>query len=414
MKQRLASWRHEIGFQALALAGSTGTAQVVVAVLYIVTARSSAPDQFGLVVAAIAVGTTAVGLLDFGTNSYWTRELAARRLNAEVLGKRLTSKLLYAAVVLFAWSLSTALWVQSMSLWIAGPIAMSVLLSQTLQVPLRSLGRGDIVAVAVLLEKLVAAATFMVLMSVGAPPVTALWLALSIGGLSSALFCWKLTPIAARPVLRLSRSTNPWTSSRHYGIATAALTAQSLDIPTLTMFGGANAAGVYAAVSKWTQPMSLLASAFSSASAPHIAKADSGRAAWRSAKKSIWLLWAAIGLCIIIAIFAPPIVEILVGPKYAPASGVLRVLAIATVFAVINQPLYVFLQSRGFDRPIALITLSSVLLQLALVALLSGNLHERGAAVAALCTQLILLIAMSLLLAAKWRDLRHEVVDISV
>lgn len=406
--------RRSIGFQAIALAGSTGTAQVIMAVLYIVTARSSAPSEFGLVVAAIALGTTAVGVLDFGTNSYWTRELASGRLSSALLGKRLASKLFYSAVGLSAWSISTFAWLPSTSLWMAGPVAMSVLASQSFQVPLRSLGRGDIVAVAVLLEKTVAAAVFLLLLAVGTPPISALWLSLSLGGLSCALLCWRLTPQLSRPALALRRATNPWKASGHYGIATVALTAQSLDVPALTMFGGASAAGIYAAVSRWTQPMSLLASAFSSASAPHIAKAHSAQEAWQSARKSIWLLWVAIGLCIVTAILAPAIVDTLIGSNYAGAGDVLRILAVSTVFAIANQPLYVFLQARGFDRPIALITLLSVLLQLVLVSVLAGTMHELGAAFALLCTQIVLLVAMGVLLATKWDQLRNEVTSLRV
>lgn len=404
--------RRSIGLQAIALAGGTGVAQVIMAGLYILSARSSAPSDFGLVVAAIALGTTAVGVLDFGTNSFWTREVASGRLNPRELGKRLASKLFYAAIVLSAWTIITFTWVPSTSLWMAGPVAMSLLGSQSFQVPLRGLGRGDLIAAAVLIEKVATAAVFFLLLAFGTEPISALWSSLFLGGLSSALLCWQLTPKRNRPPLILRRGTNPWTASGHYGIATVALTAQSLDVPILTVFGGASAAGVYAAVSRWTQPMSLLAGAFSSASAPHIAKAHSAHEAWQSAKKSIWLLWVAVGLCVTIAVIAPTIVDTLIGSSYVGAGDVLRVLAVSTVFAIANQPLYVFLQARGFDRPIAMITIMSVLLQLVLVAVLSNSMHGVGAAFALLFTQILLLAAMGSLLASKWRQLRNEATNV--
>jgi O-antigen/teichoic acid export membrane protein len=276
-------------------------------------------------------------------------------------------------------------------------------------VPLRGLGRGDLVAVATLIDKTVAAAVFVILLAMGASPISALWLCLSVGGLASALLCWRLTPQPSRAILVLRRSTNPWSASGHYGIATVAITAQSLDIPALTIFGGSSAAGIYAAVSRWTQPMGLLASAFSSASAPHIAKAHSAREAWVTARKSIWLLGVAIGLCVLTAILAPFIVETLIGPNYVGSADVLRILALSTVLSIANQPLFVFLQARGFDRPIALITVVSVLVQLSLVALLSGTIHALGAAVASICTQLILFLLMGALLANKWGQMRDVV-----
>lgn len=406
--------RRSIGFQAVALAGSTGTAQIIMALLYILTARSSAPSEFGLVVTAVALGSTAVGVLDFGTNSYWTREMAAGRLSSVLLGERLASKVFYAAVGSSVWTAVTWIWVPSTSLWMAGPVALSLLVSQSFQVPLRGLGRGDLVAVAVLIEKSAAAAVFFLVLALGYPPISGLWFALFLSGLSCAVLCWRLTPEGNRPALRVRSTTNPWAASGHYGIATVALTAQSLDVPILSTFGGASAAGIYAAVSRWTQPMSLLAGAFSSASAPHIAKAHSAYAAWQSAKKSIWLLWAAVGLCVVTAILAPVLVDTLLGPSYTGAGDVLRVLAASTVFAIANQPLYVFLQSRGFDKPIALITILSVLLQLALVAVLSGSMQGLGAALAQLCTQIILLASMGCLLASSWRDLRNEATKVEV
>lgn len=401
--------QRNIGLQAIALAGCTGSAQLIMAFLYIVTARSSAPSEFGLVVTAIALSPIAVGLLDFGTNNYWTREFAANRLNPALLGRRLASKLFYSAAALAVWTVVTFALFPTTKLWMAGPVALSIILTQSCQVPLRSLGRGDLVAIAVLLDKTVAGASFVVLTGFGTSPISALWLSLSVGGVSSALLCWGLTPRVSRPRLRLNRSTNPWAASSHYGVATVAMTAQSLDIPMLTLFAGTGATGTYAAVSRWTQPMGLLAGAFSAASAPHVARAHSAAEAWNSARKAIWLLGAAGGLSLITAIFAPVIVSTLIGPNYPGSVEVLRTLAAATILSIVNQPVYVFLQARGFDKQIALITLFSVLIQLALVALLSSSMNAYGAAVAYLCTQLVLLISMGLLLASNWDRLRREV-----
>lgn len=397
--------KRSIGGQAVALATTTGIAQVVMALLYIYTARASSPADFGLIVSAVAIGTTAVGILDFGTNSYWTRELASKRLSSSTLGHRLASKFLYAAVALCVGAGIGALVLPTSSLWVAGPIALSATLSQSSQVPLRGLGRGDLVALATLAEKLATALVFFILVAFHLSPILALWISLAVGSLSSAWICWRLIPTEDRPRLILRRSTNPWASARHYGIANVAVTAQALDIPALTLFGGAGASGIYAAVSRWTQPMGLLASAFSAASAPHIARAHSAAEAWRTARKSIWLLGAAIGLSIFTAVFAPVLVDVLIGQKYSGSADVLRILALSTVLSIANQPLFVFLQSRGLDRPIALITVLSVLMQLALVFLLAPHIHAQGAAIAAVSTQFVLLVSMCGLLIGKWRHM---------
>lgn len=403
------TWREKlkrsIGGQAVALATTTGIAQVVMALLYIYTARASSPADFGLIVSAVAIGTTAVGILDFGTNSYWTRELASKRLSSSTLGRRLASKLIYAAAALVVGAGIAALFFPASSLWVAGPIAISATFSQSSQVPLRGLGRGDLVAIATLAEKLVTALAFVILVAFHISPISGLWISLAVGSLSSGYICWRLTPQDARPRLVLRRSTNPWAAAGHYGVANVAVTAQALDIPTLTLFGGAGAAGIYAAVSRWTQPMGLLASAFSAASAPHIAKAHSAAEAWRTARKSIWLLGVAIALSILTAVLAPVLVDVLIGQKYSGSADVLRILALSTVLSIANQPLFVFLQSRGMDRPIALITVLSVLVQLTLVFLLAPYIHAQGAAIAALLTQFVLFVSMCGLLIGKWRHM---------
>jgi O-antigen/teichoic acid export membrane protein len=137
-----------------------------------------------------------------------------------------------------------------------------------------------------------------------------------------------------------------------------------------------------------------------------MAKAHSAREAWRTARKSIWLLGVAVALCLLTAIFAPFIVETLIGRNYIGSADILRILAFSTVVSIANQPLFVFLQSRGFDRQIALITVFSVLVHLSLVVLLSDSIQALGAAIAFMCTQLILFFAMGALLANKWGQLR--------
>ncbi|UKA62106.1 lipopolysaccharide biosynthesis protein [Arthrobacter sp. FW306-04-A] len=405
--------RSNIGGQAIMLAGTTGVGQVVTALLYILSAKSAEPSEFGLIVSAIAVGTTGVGLLDFGTNAYWLRELSARRMNALVLGRRLSSKLFYSCAIFAAWSITTFILLPDSSLWMAGPYGMALLLSQSLQIPLRSLGRMEFIAGAILADRAMAAVVFFGLILIGIPSVLALWFGLIAGGIVSTFLCWILTPCANRPALRLQLRTNPWSASRHYGFASVALTARSLDIPLLTMGAGASAAGIYAAVNRWTQPMSLLSNAFASASAPHVAGAESAVEAWKLARKSIWLLGLAILCCLAAAVGAPYLVDFFIGSTYAGSADVLRILALVTIFSVVNEPLFIFLQARGLDKPIAAITVVAIAMQLGLVIVLSPLVGALGAAFASAVTQLGLTLAMGSLVLAKFNHLRAGLVDVA-
>jgi O-antigen/teichoic acid export membrane protein len=73
---------------------------------------------------------------------------------------------------------------------------------------------------------------------------------------------------------------------------------------------------------------------------------------------------------------------------------VLRVLAFGTLFAIVNQPVAVFLQSLGRDRAVSFVTLGLVAVQLALVAVLASLYGSVGAAYAFLVAQAVMLILL--------------------
>lgn len=394
---RATPWRKGVGFQAVALAASTGVSQLIVAVLYIWTARSAGPADFGLLVAGIALGTASVGFLDFGTNSLWTRELATGRMGRADHGARLVGKALAATMLAGVWALAALFFIPWPYVWIAAPIALSSLLNQSFQVSLRGIARGDLVSVSILGDRIIALLVFSVLILCGIPAMQALWISLTVGSITAALSGWLLTPAKRRPILKWTMKTNPWASAGHYGLANVALSAQSLDTPIMTAVSGASTAGVYGAVARWTQPMGMLANAFSSAAAPHMARADTGAEAWKHIRRSIWLPITAMAACIFIVTTAPFLVDTLIGEEYRDSVAVLQVLALGTIPAIVNQPLFIFLQARGLDRPVSFVTLAVVFVQLALVAILSGLLGALGAALAAATSQIILLLGLSVL-----------------
>lgn len=390
-----ASRRQGLGFQAVFLAGSTGLAQVVVAVLYIWAARTAGPEMFGLLVAAISMGAAAAGFLDFGTNSYWARELATRRMEVGELGQRMAAKLAVAGVLSILWVLAFLCLFPTKYLWVAAAVGFSTVLNQSSQVGLRGIARGDLVSVSILCDRVVALAIFSALSLFGISVLHSLWLSLTAGSLAAAACGWILTPRAARPRLQLRTSTNPWASARHYGLANVAVSSQSLDMPILTAMAGPAAAGIYGAVSRWTQPMSLLANAFSTAAAPHMARAGSGAEAWQQVKRSVWMLAVAIGICCGMVAAAPFLVDVLMGDQFEQSIVVLQVLAIGMIPAIVNQPLFVFLQARGMDKPVSVMVGSTVLLQLLSVAVLSSSMGAFGAVIASALAQVILLIGLS-------------------
>ncbi|MFJ6284410.1 lipopolysaccharide biosynthesis protein [Pseudarthrobacter oxydans] len=387
--------------QALLLAFSTALGQVIVAVLYICTARIEGPEAFGPVVAAIAVGSTLAGFIDFGSNSFWVRQIATSKMDLMTLGNGITGKLAMACIICLIWGTANAIVAPALQLWIAAPIAISIVLSQSFAVPLRAAGRSDLVAVGAIVDRAAAAIFYTFLLILGVEASLALWTCLTAGPvIASALTRWVLSG-ALKPQMRLILRHNPWKGSRHYGLSSAAVSAQTLDLTIMNLIAGPTAAGLYGAVNRWTQPMTLLAGAFTTSSAPIVARAASWKQAWPQVRRSAWLLAGAVLTCIIVALLADPLVTVLVGPEYDDSGGILQVLALGTIGAVLNLPVASFLQSLGRDRVVSAIITTGVVVQLALVACLSLQYGALGASLAFCVLQGLILISLVIAVFAK-------------
>jgi len=394
-----------VGAQAILLAGATGIAQLITALIFVIAARSTDPAQFGTVVAAMALGTSFVGFVDFGTNGYWVRELARKKLNVEEFGQRLTTKVLVAGIISILLGGASYVIAPESNYWMAAPVGFALFVNQSAQVPLRGMARTELISFSVLLDRTIAFGILVLLIAIGFDAYSSLWMCLTVGSLSAAVLGWRLTPAAMRPVLKLNLRANPWRGAGFYGLSTAAVSAQTLDLPLLALSGGPLAAGLYGAVNRWTQPLGLLVTAFASASAPFVARSGSWGEAWLHVRKALWVPLAAIVGCIVVAAFAPLAVRFLLGNAYEDSATVLRILALAMVPVIVNQPLAGFLQSMGHDKGVSVIIMISVVAQLASVFVLGMLLGAVGAAIGFAILQLAIMV--SLLIFTRWAA-RHR------
>ncbi len=328
---------------------------------------------------AIALGTVLAGVLDFGSNAYWVREYASGRMGRRSLGARLITKIAFSIAVAGAGAAALAM-VAPPGWWRAGPVAVSLLVNQSMQAVLRANMLSHRVAVSMICDRATVALLVGLASLSGADPAAMLWLALTAGSLVSAAMSWRLIPRQTRPVLGFRGPRNPWRGCGPYGLYGVAIAAQNLDVPLTGQFGGAAAAGLYGAVNRLVQPMSLLTTAFSAAAMPFVAEAPSVRAAWLRIKSALWLPAAAIAACGAVAMLAPYLVVLLIGSQYQGSVGVLQILALGTIPAVLNQPIAVFLQARGHDRVVAAVVTFGVLIQLALTIVLSQRFGAVGSA----------------------------------
>jgi O-antigen/teichoic acid export membrane protein len=383
-----------LGRQATFLAGSTALAQILTAVIYLLAARSSGPEAFGHAVTAVAIASSAVGFIDFGTNSLWLREAARGDLTTEHLAERAFGKLAFAGLVLLIAGTALLIWSPTALLWTAAPVAMFLLLSQTAQVPLRAKSKMLTVALSLILDRVVGLSVLTLSMLLGAEGAAALWIALVSGSTASTALL--VTRMPDRQELGRTRrvSRAPWRGSGFYGLSSVAVTSQTLDVAIMSAVAGPAAAGVYGAVNRWTQPMSLAVSAFAASAVPVVARARSWKNAWPVVRKALWLPIAAMGACLLVIVAAPFFVDLLVGEAFAESASVLRVLALGTLLAIANQPLAIFQQSLGHDKPVSFVTTSAVLLQLVLVAVFAGAAGPVGAAWAFVCAQGVICVLL--------------------
>lgn len=391
-----------LSVQAMTYSVAGGLSQILVSIAYLLTARNSTPAEFGAVVSATAVGTVLAGLIDFGANSYWTRESANGRMTAAALSSQAGGKAIVAVSV--AAVLGTVGAMMGSAYWFAAPLAVSITLSQTITVPLRARQLPARVLVATLTDKSVCLAVLLVAMSVGVQPGTALWVSLVTGSLVGSSLAAVATPRGSRLAPWSHRPRFPWRESRHFGVFGVAVGLQGLDVTVLERAAGAASAGDYGAVSRWTQPLTLVARSFATALGPVAARSTTTADAWQQLKRAAWLWILALLGAGSVFMFAPLIVGTLLGSEYQSSVDVLRLLAIVAAFSILNQPLISLLQARGFDGTIAMMMACVVTAQFAILVPATLEFGALGAAFASLVSQFILFVAAAVLVSNKVRS----------
>ncbi|TCK20929.1 lipopolysaccharide biosynthesis protein [Pseudonocardia endophytica] len=394
-----------LGGQAVSIAIGLGASQLLTAVIFVAAARASSPQNFGVVAAAVSLGLVVAGVVDFGTSNMWVRDLANGNSHIGEVSARATGKICICVLIFGVSGLVTIAGGVDWRYLAACPIGISFLLKQTADVGLRAGSRGHHYAISGLIDKATAFALFLTLLALEAPADLAMCIALSAGPIFGGAFSW----IVTSPSLRVTPRSSflkfwPWRRALGYGSYSSAISLQNLDVSLLALFGGPQSAGLYGAVTRWTQPMGMVSTAVSSASIPYIAKAPSNAAAIAQVRRTYWILGLAILACVCVASFAPVLVPLLVGDAYSGSVGILQILALGTIPAVLNQPMAVFLQARHFDRFVSVVIGIGVGVQLTSLIGLIPLMGALSAAVAFLLAQIVIFSGFS----AKFARLRRQ------
>lgn len=386
--------------QAVALALGSGAAQVLVAVIYILTARAMQPEDFGVIATAMALGAVGAAVLDFGSNSYWIRELASGRMTRDQLNPKIATRILFAC-------LAATLVVVVASATDPRLVATGVLLLSTtavtvLLVPLRAARRAELVGLLTAMNRAVSIIAFFLLRWLGVDAGHALWISIALGDLALVGYLGISERSQLKPFSR--RLSNPWSGTKWYSLTALSVSAQQMDLPILTTFAGASAAGIYGGVARWIQPMILATGSFSAAIAPFLAAQADLRAARSQVLRASWMLIVTILISVGVIVIAPWLVHTLLGPEYIGATAALQWLAGAMILNAIAQPLIATLMARQFDHVAAVIMLAAVGAQLATVAALAPTLGAVSAGVGMFASQgLQIVLAAAFTAAFVWR-----------
>lgn len=379
------------------------------AIAYIFAARASRPAEFGLLVSAIALAAVLAGLWDFGQTARLTRRLSRHRWAGPDEYAKLVFRLIALTAVLcatgFTISLSGVIETGNgigrlaiITLVLQAPLTMA---SYSLQAMCRACDQHRRAALAYLCGRIIAAATVIWAATTGQATLPALTIGLVVGLMLEVLALSALL----RPVgiLRLRRrhlavvARRPWVAWRGgvaFGISAAMSSSQQLDLPISLLAGGPTIAAQYGAISRWTQPLVLVSNAATLVATPAAMQANSIRAAFLALKPIAPLVAASSLLPVCVALLAPSLTSMLLGPNYNDSAASLAILAIAALLAAASQPIVLVLHARHAEARVAKALVATTAIRLGGAALLGLLFGAAGVAASVLIQQAVLLCAI--------------------
>lgn len=363
---------------------SNVVAQGIVAISYVLAARSGTAKDFGVAVGTVGLCATMANLINFGSNTYLLRELAADRISIGDFQSRLIAKAGLAVAVggcgaCLASVLGRGGFHSAVILWLVPSMAVS----QMIVVPLMAKTQLALAGSVVLADKLVSFSILILLLNLspGSGPESLL-IGLCAGPIAATLLALWLGPqqlrLLSKPTCRVWKF--PWRGGTSFGVGSLAVSFQPLDVYAVELASSPQASGEYGVVRQWSQPFLMLASSFARARFPFWSGAPDPKLARRDLGTKLVFASSSIPACLALALGANSLVDLLVGPAYSNSAVVFQLMCATIPFLVFNQFLHLFVQSQGGARFAAFAIWVSVCIQFLI--LFAG--HELGARAGAL------------------------------
>jgi O-antigen/teichoic acid export membrane protein len=351
---------------SLSLIAGQGAAQLASAVTFMILARGLGVEKFGTLATLYGASLFSSVFIEFGASSFATRELSGKRSAWRFPGQYRFRQAMTACFLVPA--LLMAIIFPSMTdIGLCVGLAFLSAQGRFLASPVRAalhMGRLAIISAA---EKISVLGAMLVLSSFGQVSGTQFLQVTLLAALMSCLALrasWSPRYAASVKHKGEKRFVNPFAGLRHLGLSSVAVGLQSLDSVAIAATAGPLAAGVYAAVGRWTQPLSLVTQAVTQSAYGEMARMRKHSDAFSSLRINLGLLSLASVPLVLVFLFADFLTGVLLGPEYTASAQVLRVLSGAVLFGVVNSPFSALLQARGDESFTSKLFLAAMPLQL--------------------------------------------------
>ncbi len=323
--------------QSMSLAYSNIWSQLLYGIAIIYVARQLLPSQFAPVAIAISVIPIAVTFADWGTNSFYTRELSAGRIEGNLWRSLFRNQIIVAAVFGAATALLLAIYIPIAICIFTGLAVFSLQSFQASQVLLRSDGHFGSIAQNNFVYRL-PLLTLPICQNFAPELLPAFFVGLiALGQIIGTINLLAITRRFSRLEKRKHtiQVNNHWSRSGSIAWIPILTQLKGLDIAIWTALSGTTITGNYGAVYKLGQPTEILAQTAITVEYIRWSKAKNLREALNLSNSTKLQLSLSLLAATSLAVFGNWLAPLLLGDSYRFVGPMLRLVGFASIASVI-------------------------------------------------------------------------------
>jgi O-antigen/teichoic acid export membrane protein len=337
------------------------------------------------------VGLTAVGTRDFAVRPREERRVRMRAfmgLRVVATSAGMVAGTIFAVLVGYPPMLVAGIAAAGLGLLIQH-------VQTTISIPLLTDLRLGRVTLLDLLRQVVAVGLIVALAAAGAGLVAFLAVPIPASLAALAVTAWMVrTQVSLRPALRV-RSWLPLLRETLYLAAATAVAAVHFRIPVVlvSLISGTAQTGYFGASFRVVDVLLVVPQLLFGAALPTLVRAErDDPARLREALGRMFGVAVIMGAAtaLVLAVAAPFVIDVVAGPRFGPAADVLTLHAAALGLAFVTAVFMYGLLSIGAYRDVLRVNLAAFVIALGGTAILAGEFGARGAAVAAVVTEAVL------------------------